>query len=79
MAKNVERPGDPISERHEFEIYCNTDPNIQDGFVAPDGTNYKFDAGEQLVFNMDSDSGERKPFIKKDGKEIPFEEWKNGK
>lgn len=50
------------------------------GFDAPDGKYYTLAEGEELIhINSPKNDGNRDTFISKDGQNIPFEIWKQGK
>lgn len=49
------------------------------GFTDPEGTYYPLEDGEELVHIKSENGMDRETFIRKDGREIPFETWKEGK
>lgn len=49
------------------------------GFYDHEGTYYPLEDGEELVHIKSESSADRETFIRKDGYDIPFETWKEGK
>ena len=82
MLEKRKLPGGSIPEWGLFEP---TIKNIggqlkMEGFKAPDGRYFKFEDGEELVHVQSGDGKKRETFIRTlDGKEIPFDQWAEGK
>ncbi len=75
------RPGEPLPEWQLFEEKTKiVDGQIKViGFSDSDGKYYPLQEDEGLVHIKSEDDADRKTFISKNGQNIPFEIWKQGK
>jgi len=77
-----EMPGEPMQKWQLFEKRVNITPDGKQklvGFYDPERNYYSLEEGEELVHIKSADNRNRDSFIRKDGKLIPFEEWKEKK
>lgn len=72
-----ERPGGALPESQLFQLKVRDGKPI--GFTAPDERYYPLQEGEELVQILNENKSARDTFIRKDGQDIPFETWKQGK
>jgi|GEM_PF-2550786 len=79
MSKN--RPGGALPEWQLFEEKVHMIDGKQKtvGFNDPEGKYYRLEDDEQLVHIKSEDGAGRETFIRKNGQDIPFETWKQGK
>ena len=76
MNPDGRRPGEGLSEESLWESRVNQSTGKMEGVKDPEGNLYPFNNGEQ--FTQIGESGSRQPFvIEKDGKQTPFQEWKD--
>jgi len=71
-------PGGPLPEWQLFQEKIQTIDGNQKvvGFEAPDGHFYPLENGEELVHIKSEDGSKRETFIRTNGRDIPFETWK---
>ena len=70
------RPGEGLSDESKWEPRVDQNTLEEEGVKDPEGKFYRFSNGEK--FSLSGDSGSRQPFIiEKDGKQTPFQEWKD--
>ena len=79
--RSPELPGGPMPEWQLFEQKVHMVDGKQKvvGFNAPDGKYYPLGENEELVHIKSADGHGRDTFVRKDGQDIPFETWKEGK
>ena len=75
------RPGEALKEWQLFEEKVHMVDGKQKtvGFNDSEGKYYQLEDDEQLVHIKSEDGADRKTFIRKNGQDIPFETWKQGK
>ena len=77
MPDNIEKrlPGEGLEDWQAFDLRVDGEQKSV-GFKDPDGNYYPLGEGEELVHIKKADDMGRDTFIRKDGTDIPFEEWK---
>jgi len=74
-------PGEAMLESQLFQprIILEKGKQRMIGFIDPEGKYYELSEDEQLVQIKNNKNADRDAFIRKNGKDIPFHIWKQGK
>ena len=81
MPGRADRPKGAVPESLLFEVKSERrgETLVQTGFTDPTGHYYPLAEGEELVQIRETGAAERKTYIRKDGVETPFVDWKADK